>query len=368
MSNTFGSLYRITTFGESHGEGIGVVIDGCPAGVKLDLPFIQAELDRRKPGQNRITTQRKEPDTFELLSGHVGYVTTGSPLGFFVRNQNVRSKDYAHLAFAFRPSHADYTYFAKYGIRDHKGGGRSSARETLARVIGGAVAKLFLKAVSNIEVEAWVQQIHQVSLAEDPGEIRLETEYQQAVRCPDPSIAQQMYETIDLARKEGDSVGGVIKCRVKGMPAGIGEPLYEKLPAVLSAAMMSINAVKGFEIGSGFEGTRFRGSEHNDLFYHDGESIRTQTNRSGGVQGGISNGEDLLFRVAFKPTATIMQDQSSVDNQGKPTVVTGKGRHDPCVVPRAVPIVEGMAAIVLADQLLLHRARHWPDLLKTIDP
>ncbi|MEO0473513.1 MAG: chorismate synthase, partial [Bacteroidota bacterium] len=357
MSNTFGTLFRITSFGESHGEGIGVVIDGCPAGITLDTDFIQSELDRRKPGTSRITTQRKEPDTFQLLSGHVGYVSTGSPLGFFVKNQNVRSQDYDHLSFAFRPSHADFTYFQKYGIRDHRGGGRSSARETVARVIGGAVAKLLLKQHTDINIEAWVQSIHTVELSQDPERIQLDTAEAQAVRCPDPTVAKQMYQTIDDARKNGNSVGGVIKCRATGMPAGIGEPLYEKLPAQLSSAMMSINAVKGFEMGSGFAGTRMYGSEHNDPFYHDGERIRTRTNHSGGVQGGISNGEALIFRVAFKPTSTIMRDQESVDSDGNHIVLKGKGRHDPCVVPRAVPIVESMAALVLADQWLLHRAR-----------
>ncbi len=362
MSNTLGTLYRLTTFGESHGAGIGLVIDGCPAGLKLDLAAIQAELDRRKPGQSRITTQRKEDDTFELLSGHVDEVTTGAPLGFFVRNTNVRSKDYDHLAVNFRPSHADYTYWAKYGIRDHKGGGRSSARETLARVIGGAVAKQLLAAVAGIEVKAWVHSIHQVAMVGDPAKLSLETEAEKAVRCPDPATAQRMYDTIDKARKKGDSVGGIIRCRVQGMPAGVGEPLYNKLPAALAAAMLSINAVKGFDIGSGFHGTQLYGSEHNDAFFRDESGVHTRTNHSGGVQGGIANGEDLLFRVAFKPTATIMQDQESVNSEGEPVVVKGKGRHDPCVVPRAVPIVEAMAAMVVADQLMLHRARSFEPL------
>ena len=357
MSNTFGHLYSITTFGESHGPGMGVVIDGCPSGILLDKAFIQSELDRRKPGQSRITTQRKEADTFEILSGVIDDTTTGTPLCFWVKNQNVRSKDYDHLVQAFRPSHADYTYFAKYGVRDHRGGGRSSARETLARVIGGAVAKLVLHSQTNILIEAWVEQIHQISLSHDPEQIVLETEFQKAVRCPDPEIAEKMYHTIDQARKDGDSVGGVIKCRVSGMMPGLGEPLYAKLPAELSSAMMSINAVKGFEIGSGFSGTTMRGSEHNDLFYEEEGVIRTQTNHSGGVQGGISNGENLVFRVAFKPTATLMRDQNSIDSEGNPTIVKGKGRHDPCVVPRAVPIVEAMAAIVLLDQWMLYRAR-----------
>ncbi|MCB0835036.1 MAG: chorismate synthase [Bacteroidetes bacterium] len=362
MSNSFGNLFRITSFGESHGAGIGVVIDGCPAGVNLDFDFIQSELNRRKPGQSRITTQRKEADEFEVYSGLVNQVTTGAPLGFFVPNQNVRSGDYDHLISAFRPSHADYTYYKKYGIRDHRGGGRSSARETIARVIGGAIAKLFLSQVSNIQINAWVQSIHQISLEEDPADFSLHTEYEHAVKCPHPEVAEKMFHFIDKIRKEGDSVGGVVKCRVSGMVPGLGEPLYAKLPAELSTAMLSINAVKGFEIGSGFSGTLLKGSEHNDVFYNDEGKIRTKTNHSGGVQGGISNGEDLVFRVAFKPTSTIMRDQQSVDTEGNQVTLSGKGRHDPCVVPRAVPIVEAMAAIVLADQLMQYQARQFDGL------
>jgi len=357
MSNTFGTLFRFTTYGESHGEGIGVVIDGCPAGVELDRDFIQSELDRRKPGQSRITTQRKEADTFELLSGHLNNVTTGTPLGFFVRNRNVRSQDYDHIARAYRPSHADFTYQEKYGLRDYRGGGRSSARETVGRVIAGAVAKLLLKKAEDIRIEAWVSQIHELSLKEAPNEIKLETEFQRATRCPDPELAEQIYHLIDQTRKKGDSVGGVISCRIAGVPAGWGEPIYHKLSTQLGAGMLGINAVKGFEMGSGFAGTRLYGSEHNDLFYNDEGTIRTQTNHAGGVLGGISTGMDITFRVAFKPTATIMRDQDSVDESGNPAVVQGKGRHDPCVVPRAVPIVESMAAAVLADMWLLHRAR-----------
>lgn len=363
MSNTFGSIYRITSFGESHGEGIGVVIDGCPAGVTLDLEFIQSELDRRKPGTSRITTQRKESDTFKLLSGHVGNVTTGTPLGFFVPNENVRSGDYDHLSFAFRPSHSDYTYLSKYGTRDHKGGGRSSARETVARVIGGAVAKLVLESLGKVKIEAWVQSVHKIKLEKDPEAIELKTEYQKAVRCPDPEIAEQMYHFIDKIRKEGDSVGGVIKCRMQGVPPGIGEPIYNKLSSQLSAAMISINAVKGFEFGSGFAGTEMRGSEHNDVFYTEDGRVRTESNRSGGIQGGISNGEEVYFRVAFKPTSTIMQDQKSIDSSGKEIILKGKGRHDPCVVPRAVPIVESMAAMVLLDHWMLHEAKKIKNLI-----
>lgn len=347
----------MTSFGESHGEGVGVVIDGCPAGLKLDREFIQSELDRRKPGTSRITTQRKESDTFELLSGHLNDVTTGTPLAFFVRNRNVRSQDYDHIARAFRPSHADYTYQMKYGTRDHRGGGRSSARETIARVIAGAVAKQLLQRAGDIRIEAWVESIQKIRLSSDPGEIMLESEFQQATRCPDPETAEKMYHLIDETRKAGNSVGGVIKCRAHGVPVGWGEPIYHKLSSQLGAAMLGINAVKGFEIGSGFSGTELYGSEHNDLFYQEDGEIRTRSNHAGGVLGGISSGEEINFRVAFKPTATIMQDQESVDEAGNPAVVQGKGRHDPCVVPRAVPIVEAMAAIVLADMWLLQRAR-----------
>ena len=356
--NTFGKLFCITTFGESHGAGIGVVIDGCPAGLELDLAFIQAELDRRRPGQSRITTQRKEPDQFVIQSGFFEGKTTGTPLTFWVPNQNARSRDYDHLAKAFRPSHADYTYQAKYGTRDYRGGGRSSARETLARVIGGAVAKQVLARLSTLQVNAWVSSIHTIELQEAPTSLELVTEYQKAVRCPDPAIAEEMYHFIDQIRKTGDSVGGIITCRIAGAPPGIGEPIYSKLSAELGAAMLGINAVKGFELGSGFAGTRMRGSEHNDHFYSDSENrIRTHTNYSGGIQGGISNGEDIYFRVAFKPTATIMRPQASLDAEGKPVTLDGKGRHDPCVVPRAVPIVEAMAAMVLLDQLMIHRGR-----------
>ena len=359
MSNTFGQLYTFTSFGESHGEGIGVVIDGCPPGLKLDLQEIQHDLDRRKPGQSRITTQRKEPDEFQLLSGHVDHVSTGAPLGFFVPNKNVRSQDYDHLAFTFRPSHADFTYYEKYGVRDHRGGGRSSARETLARVIAGNIAKQVLRQKAGVRIEAWVQSIHQIEWNEMPNKIELTTDFQRAVRCPDAMTSEQMYHFIDQIRKDGDSVGGVIACRAIGVPAGIGEPLYDKISARLSSAMLSINAVKGFEIGSGFAGTRMRGSEHNDPFFVDEGKVRTRTNYSGGVQGGISNGEDIFFRVAFKPTSTIMQDQESVNTDGESVVLKGKGRHDPCVVPRAVPIVEAMAAIVLLDQWMMYQGKNF---------
>jgi len=349
--NSFGTLFKITSFGESHGAGIGVVIDGCPAGLELDLEAIQTDLERRRPGQSRITTQRKEPDAFELLSGTVHTTTTGAPLAFMVRNKDQRSKDYDHIAQQFRPSHADYTYFNKYGIRDHRGGGRSSARETIARVIGGGVAKQLLAKVAGIQIDAWVSSAGPVSWQAWPeGPFTLDSEAARMVRCPDLDAAEQMVAAIDTARKDGDSLGGIVSCRAMGMPIGLGEPIYGKIEALLASAMLGINATKGFEIGSGFAGTQMRGSAHNDEFYETEEgAIRTRTNRSGGVQGGISNGEDLRFRVAFKPTSTLMKDQSSVDAEGNTVTVKGKGRHDPCVVPRAVPIVEAMTALVLAD-------------------
>ena len=355
--NSFGHIYRFTTFGESHGAGIGVVIDGCPAGLRLDPAAIQTDLDRRKPGQSKITTQRKEPDAFELLSGHVDHVTTGAPLAFFVRNKDQKSKDYSHIETIFRPSHADYTYFSKYGIRDHRGGGRSSARETLARVIAGGVAKQLLAQGAGMVFEAWVSEVGGLGLQDIPDSLALTTDNARMVRCPDPEVADKMVDAIMEARKAGDSLGGVITGRVRNVPVGLGEPIYQKVEALLGSAMLSINAVKGFEIGSGFAGARMRGSEHNDLFYTDDSGqTRTRTNRSGGVQGGISNGEDLIFRVAFKPTSTLMRDQESVNTAGESVVAKGKGRHDPCVVPRAVPIVEAMAACVLADLWLMDRS------------
>lgn len=355
MSSTYGTLFKISTFGESHGPALGVVLDGCPAGLPFDTNFIQHELDRRKPGQSRITTQRREADEFEVLSGVFEGVTQGTPIAMVIRNTDQRSKDYGHIAQQFRPSHADYTYMAKYGTRDYRGGGRSSARETAARVAAGAVAKMLLKTVG-VSVQAYVSAV---------GKLRLETPYQElnlalaeenAVRCPDPQMAEQMFGYIDEIRKKGDSVGGVVSCVVTGVPAGWGEPVFDKLHAELGKAMLGINAVKGFEYGSGFAGAEWYGSDHNDAIYTDAEDrVRTRTNHSGGIQGGISNGEDIYFRVAFKPVATIMQDQESVDVQGQPVTVSGKGRHDPCVVPRAVPIVEAMAALVLVDMWLRSR-------------
>ena len=348
--NAYGHQFRITTFGESHGPAIGVVIDGCPAGLAIDEAFIQSELERRKPGQSRITTQRKEEDSFRILSGVFEGVTTGTPIALMIENQDQRSKDYSHIQHAYRPSHADFTYDIKYGVRDHRGGGRSSARETAARVAAGAVAKLLLKQYG-IQVQAYVSRVGDIE-APHYQQLDLSRTEENIVRCPDPVTAEKMIALIDEVRLSRDTIGGVITGVVTGAPAGLGEPVFDKLHAELGKAMLSINAVKGFEYGSGFEGIRLRGSQHNDLFYTENDLIRTRTNHSGGIQGGISNGEDIYFNVAFKPVATIMQDQDSVDKEGNPVTVSGKGRHDPCVVPRAVPIVEAMAALVMADHLL----------------
>jgi len=354
--NSFGNIFRITTFGESHGKAIGVVIDGCPSGITLDEDFLQAELDRRKPGQSKITTQRKEADLFEVLSGVFAGKTTGTPLAFLIKNEDQRSGDYRHVADRYRPSHADYTYDLKYGFRDYRGGGRSSARETAARVLGGAVAKLFLQTLGT-EVRAFVSQIGDLKIGDDYRQFDFNRIEENIVRCPDPQLAEKMITLVDSIRKEGDSIGGVITCVARNVQAGIGEPVFDKLSAELAKAMLSINAVKGFEYGSGFAGVRLKGSEHNDLFVKDEQGkIRTLTNFSGGIQGGITNGEDIYFRTAFKPVATIMKAQASLDQDGNPVEVTGRGRHDPCVVPRAVPIVEAMTALVLADYYLLWRA------------
>jgi chorismate synthase len=353
MGNTFGNFFNITTFGESHGPAIGVVIDGCPAGLKIDEQQIIEELKRRRPGQSRITTQRQESDTPEILSGIFEGYTTGSPIGIIIRNSDQRSKDYSHIAEKFRPSHADYTYQAKYGLRDYRGGGRSSARETAARVAAGSIAKQFLS-VKEINVQAYVSQVGPVKVKKNYSEMNLSMAEENIVRCPDPEVAEEMIEFIDRTRKNQDTVGGIITGIIRGVPAGIGEPVFDKLHSDLGKAMLSINAVKGFDIGSGFEGVDMFGSKHNDIFYKEGKEIKTRTNYSGGVQGGISNGQDIYFRVAFKPVATIMKDQESVDVHGDATTVEGKGRHDPCVVPRAVPIVEAMAAIVVADHVLLN--------------
>jgi chorismate synthase len=350
MGNSYGKIFRITTFGESHGPAIGVIIDGCPAGLAVDEAFIQLELGRRRPGQSRITTQRKEDDTVKILSGIFEGVTTGMPIAMAIENEDQRSKDYGHIATAFRPSHADYTYDAKFGVRDYRGGGRSSARETAARVAAGAVAKLLLK-VNGIHIQAYVSQVGEIK-APPYMELDLGLTENNIVRCPHPATAEKMIALIDQVRLDRDTIGGIVTCVIEHAPVGLGEPVFDKLHAELGKAMLSINAVKGFEYGSGFEGIKMRGSQHNDAFYTEGGKVRTRTNHSGGIQGGISNGEPIYFNVAFKPVATIMQDQESVDKEGNQVTVSGKGRHDPCVVPRAVPIVESMAALVIADFLL----------------
>ncbi|WP_373493191.1 chorismate synthase [Aquiflexum sp.] len=354
MGNTFGKLFKISTFGESHGLGLGVVIDGCPAGLTIDEDFIRAEMQRRKPGQSKITTQRKEEDVFQILSGVFEGKSTGTPIGLVIMNTDQKSKDYSHISDKFRPSHADYTYFEKYGTRDYRGGGRSSARETAARVAAGSIAKMLLKHYG-ISVQAYVSQVGDLKLEKAYLELDLDKTEDNIVRCPDQNTAERMIDYIDEVRKSRDTVGGIVSCVAKGVPPGIGEPVFDRLHAELGKAMLSINAVKGFEYGSGFEGVKMRGSEHNDAFYQDGDRVRTRTNYSGGIQGGISNGEDIYFNVAFKPVATIMQDQESVNESGETVTVSGKGRHDPCVVPRAVPIVEAMCALVLADYILISR-------------
>lgn len=355
MSSIYGTLFRISTFGESHGPAIGVVIDGCPAGLAIDERFIQSELSRRRPGQSKITTQRQEDDTFRILSGVFEGKTTGAPIAIVIENKDQRSKDYSHIADRFRPSHADYTYEQKYGIRDYRGGGRSSARETAARVAAGAIAKMLLRQ-EQVEVNAFVSQVGDIR-APHYTELDLSRTEDNIVRCPHAETAEKMITLIDQVRLDRDTIGGVVTGIIRNLPVGLGEPVFDKFHAELGKAMLGINAVKGFEYGSGFDGVTLRGSQHNDEFYNDGERIRTRTNFSGGVQGGITNGEDVYFNVAFKPVATIMQDQTSVDKQGDEVIVSGKGRHDPCVVPRAVPIVEAMAALVVADFLLRSRAQ-----------
>jgi chorismate synthase len=359
--NTFGNLYKITTFGESHGKGIGVVIDGCPSGLKLDVDHISAELQRRKPGQSKIVTQRHETEDFEILSGVFEEMTTGTPLAIFIRNQDQRSKDYSHIANKFRPSHADYTYSEKYGTRDYRGGGRSSARETAARVIGGAVAKQVLHKL-DISINAFVSQVGSISIPEDVLIDITQTE-KNIVRCPHQETAERMIELITQIKKKGDTIGGKISCKIKNCPIGIGAPVFDKLHAELGKAMLSINAVKGFEIGSGFSAVEMLGSQHNDVFENVNGKIITQTNHSGGIQGGISNGMDINFNVAFKPVATIIPKQDSVDSEGNKTIVEGKGRHDPCVVPRAVPIVESMAAMVILDHILIDQGTKLENLI-----
>ena len=347
--NSFGSLFRITTFGESHGEALGGIIDGCPPGISIDFDAIQMEMSRRKPGQSAIVTQRKEPDDVQFLSGIFEGKTTGTPIGFIIPNTNQKSKDYSHIKDNYRPSHADYVYEKKYGIRDYRGGGRSSARETASRVVAGAIAKQML---SEIKINAYVSSVGPIFLEKSYHELDFSNIEKNPVRCPDAETAVVMEDYIRDIRKQGDTVGGIVTCVIQNVPLGLGEPVFDKLHAELGKAMLSINAVKGFEFGSGFDGSQMKGSEHNDLFNANGS---TRTNLSGGIQGGISNGMDIYFRVAFKPVATIMQKQESLDNTGAITEMTGKGRHDPCVVPRAVPIVEAMAAIVLADFYLINK-------------
>jgi chorismate synthase len=356
MSSTFGKLFRVTTFGESHGVGLGVTIDGCPAGLELDTDAIQHEMARRRPGQSRLVTQRKEGDTVEVLSGTFEGKTTGTPIGMVIYNQDQRSKDYRHIHDKYRPSHADYTFTAKYGHRDYRGGWRSSARETAARVAAGAVAKQLL-AHYGITIRSYVDRVGDIATGKDHRELNLERIDDTDVRCPDPATAARMEAEILAVRKAGDTIGGIVKCVVTGVPAGWGEPVFDKLHADLAKAILSINACKGFDYGSGFGGVSLRGSQHNDSFYTDESGrTRTRTNRSGGIQGGISNGEDIYFRAAFKPVATIVSDQESVNEAGEPVTVTGKGRHDPCVLPRAVPIVDAMVALVLADHCLRARS------------
>ncbi len=352
--NSFGQIFKITTFGESHGKAIGVTIDGCPPGLEIDEAFIQEELARRRPGQSAIVTQRKEADQMEILSGVFEGKSTGTPLMMLIKNKDARSKDYSHIAEKFRPSHADFTYQKKYGLRDYRGGGRSSARETAARVAAGAVAKLFLKE-QGIKITGYVSQVGNLKCSADYKKLDLSQIENTPIRCPDLAIADQMIDLIKTIKKQGDTIGGVVSAVIQGCPIGLGEPVFDKLHAALGNAMLGINACKGFEYGSGFEGVTMRGSEHNDIFENKDGKITTSTNFSGGIQGGISNGMDIYFRTAFKPVATIIPEQQSVDTSGEATTVSGRGRHDPCVVPRAVPIVEAMAALVIADFLLLQR-------------
>ena len=355
MRNTFGNIFRLTTFGESHGEAVGCVVDGMPAGISIDVEFIRSELRRRRPGQSRITTGRNEPDEVELLSGVFEGRSTGAPIGFIVRNTNQHSNDYDNLRDVFRPSHADYTYFKKYGVRDHRGGGRTSARITIARCVGGALAKTVLRQMG-ISITAYTSQVGDIAIDRDYRKYDLATVENNIVRCPDAAAAERMIELISRVKAEGDTVGGVITCVIKGCPAGLGEPEFGKLHAMLGGAMLGINAVKGFEYGDGFDCVTGRGSEQNDVFDTDDEGrVVTLTNHSGGIQGGISNGNDIYFRVAFKPVATILQSQRTIDINGQRTEVTVRGRHDPCVLPRAVPVVEAMAAMVILDCCLLDR-------------
>ncbi len=359
--NSFGSAFRITTFGESHGPGVGVIIDGCPPRLPVTVEEIQRELDRRRPGQSAITTQRREADQVEILSGMHEGLTLGTPLAMLVRNQDMRSGDYEEMKTKFRPSHADYTYKAKYGVRAWQGGGRASARETIGRVAAGAVARKVLAGVGaggrGVDIVAWVERVADIEAAVDPATVTSAAVDANIARCPEAATAEKMIARIDEARKAGDSLGGVVAAVARGVPAGLGEPVFDKLEADLAKAMLSLPAAKGFEIGSGFGGTLLTGSQHNDPFYDAGGRVRTRSNRSGGVQGGISNGEDIAIRVAFKPTATILREQETVDEDGHDTTIKGRGRHDPCVLPRAIPIVEAMLALVLADHFIRQRGQ-----------
>lgn len=354
--NSFGKIFKLTTFGESHGEAIGGIIDGCPSGILLDLKKIQQELNRRKPGQSKIVTQRKEEDKVKFLSGIFEGKTTGTSIGFIIENTNNRSRDYEHLRDSFRPSHADFTYTHKFGFRDFLGGGRSSARETACRVVAGAVAKQILQ---DIKITAFVSSVGEISVEDDYQSLNFDNIEKTPVRCPHLEKAQQMENLIKAVKKEGDTIGGVVSCVIQNMPVGLGEPVFERLDAELAKAMLSINASKGFEYGSGFKGTKLKGSEHNDIFNPD---FTTQTNHSGGIQGGISNGMDIYFKVAFKPVATLLKPQPSINQKGESITLEGKGRHDACVLPRAIPIVEAMTALVLVDFLLINKVRNFSHL------
>lgn len=352
-ANTFGEIFRVTTFGESHGKGVGLIIDGCPAGIQIDELFIQSELNRRKPGQSSIVTQRKEQDTFVIQSGIFNNLTTGTPISIFIPNTDQKPGDYLHIKNVFRPSHADFTYQEKYGVRDYEGGGRSSARETASRVAAGAIAKLVLRQ-AGIKINAYVSQVGDIKL-DDALTLDLNITETNAVRCPDEETANKMMDLIQTIKKQGDTIGGQITCIIEGCPVGLGAPVFDKLHADLGKAMLSINAVKGFEYGSGFRSVTMKGSEHNDEFQLQNNKVTTKTNFSGGIQGGITNGMPIYFNVAFKPVATIMKAQDTIDADGNEVITAGKGRHDPCVVPRAVPIVEAMAALVIADHLLRNK-------------
>jgi len=355
MNNSFGSIFKITSFGESHGPGVGVVIDGCPAGITIDIEKIQVDLIRRKPGQSVLTTARKEDDLCEILSGVFEGITTGAPIAILIKNKDARSHDYSHIADRYRPSHADYTYQEKYGIRDYRGGGRTSARITAGWVAAGALAKQMINQLG-IQSKAYVSQVGKIQISRAYSANELHIEEENDLRCPDEASSKKMIALIKKVKKEGDTIGGIVTGIISGVPVGLGEPVFNKLHAQLGMAMLSINAVKGFDYGSGFSGVELKGSEHNDIFENTAHGVRTKTNHSGGIQGGVSNGQDIYYRVAFKPVATIMKEQDSIDTKGAKVTVQGKGRHDPCVVPRAVPIVEAMAALVMADFVLLNQS------------